>query len=58
MCLLYFHNIYTNIFIVQLKHSSFWPSFDVKWMSNDIVHAMCMFALSLSLHVYNTISIA
>jgi hypothetical protein len=25
---------------VHLEHSSFWPSPDVKLMSNDLVHAM------------------
>ncbi len=38
MGLLDFHTAYKNIFAVHLKHSSFWPSADVKPMSNDLVN--------------------
>jgi hypothetical protein len=30
----------TFFFSVHLKHSSFWPSADVKHMSNDLAHLM------------------
>ncbi len=50
MGLLDFHSIYKILFAVHLKHSSFWPSADVKHASNDVVHEatwQCMFALSV-----------
>jgi hypothetical protein len=36
------------LFVVHLKHASFWPSADVIPVSDDLVHAMpwqCMFSL-------------
>ncbi len=40
-----------TLFVVQLKHYSFWPSADVKPVSDDLLHAM------LSLYVYTMIFI-
>ncbi len=43
------------LFAVHRKHSSYWPSADVKPMSNNLVHAMtwqCMFALSIIILQY------
>jgi len=43
----YFHSNYKELFVVHLKHSTFWPSADAKLMSNDLVQAMpwqCMSA--------------
>jgi hypothetical protein len=41
-----------NIFCIHLKHSSIWPSADVKPMSNDTVHgnpSELMSALSMGM---------
>ncbi len=40
------------LFAVHLKHTSFWPSGEVKPVQKDLVHAMplqCMFALFICL---------
>ncbi len=44
-----------KISALHLKYSSFCPSADDKWMSNDLAHALppkCMFALSLHVPLY------
>ncbi len=54
----HFCNTYKILFGAHLKHSSFWPSANVKPMSNDLVHVMlwhCKIA-PLCVYVYNTIS--
>jgi hypothetical protein len=38
MDLLDFHSTLIVLLAVHFKHSSFWPSGDVKTMSNDLVH--------------------
>jgi hypothetical protein len=40
MGLLDLHSNYKILFAAQLKHSSFWPSADVKQIQNDLVHEM------------------
>ncbi len=50
MVLLEFNSIYKSIVCFHLKHSSFWPSADIKPKPNELSHAMhwqCMFAPSL-----------
>ncbi len=50
-----FHHTYKNIFTVHLKHFNFWPSADVKHVSNDLVHALawpCMFVFFLRVYYY------
>ncbi len=50
MGLLDFQCTYKILFAAYLKHSSFWPSADVKPMLNDQAHAMpkqCMYAISM-----------
>ncbi len=44
------HNIYKIFFALCLKHSSFWPSADVKYISDDLAH-LCTVCLA-SLYVY------
>ncbi len=50
MDLLDFSNTFKVLYGFDLKHSSFWPSADVTYMSNELVHAMpgqCMYALHM-----------
>jgi hypothetical protein len=35
-----FHGVYKILFAVHLKHSSFWPSADVKPIYNDLLHVI------------------
>ncbi len=54
MDLLDFHGTHKMVYTLHLKHSSFWPSADVKSMQNDQVYVMpnaCCLSLSLSLSV-------
>jgi hypothetical protein len=49
-CLLDFHMTYNNFIWCYIKCSSFWPSDNIKPMSNNLLHAMawqCLFALSM-----------
>jgi len=44
-----FHGTFKLLFVVYLKYTGYWPSADVKLMSNDLMHAMhlqCMIAFS------------
>ena len=45
MGVLDFHSILITkiLFAVRLKHSSFWPSADVKSMSKDVVHVFSLY---------------
>jgi hypothetical protein len=58
MSFLEFPSSYNSI--IHLKHSSFWPSADVKPMQNDLVHVMhwqSMFALSKCTYIIFVMSL-
>jgi hypothetical protein len=49
-----FHRTNKILFVINLKHSSFWSSVDVIQVTHDIIHAMLSLSVCYVLNILST----